>query len=132
MKKCWESTGPRWSSSVLFLTPLAIETLSLTFFISVTKFFINRCLLFLQAHPALNLADRNKRAEDYAKGGRNLSSWDMWVALETYLQVRENHSVLRPVVEVCLGHTGVTFQAEKKMQTRQTMQINGVSVRHYC
>ncbi|KAF3693052.1 TRPM8 channel-associated factor -like protein [Channa argus] len=42
-----------------------------------------------EAHPAMTLAERNKRAQDYAKGGRNLSNWDMWVALETYMQLQE-------------------------------------------
>lgn len=60
----------------------------------------------------MNLEERKKRAEEYAKGGRDLSRWDMWVALETYMQVRENHSVLYIVNKVWLGHTGVTFQTE--------------------
>ncbi|XP_047449381.1 TRPM8 channel-associated factor homolog [Mugil cephalus] len=42
-----------------------------------------------KAHPAMTLANRNKRAEDYAKGGKNLSTWSMWVALETYMQLQE-------------------------------------------
>uniref|UniRef100_A0A3Q1CGD3 Peptidase M60 domain-containing protein n=1 Tax=Amphiprion ocellaris TaxID=80972 RepID=A0A3Q1CGD3_AMPOC len=29
------------------------------------------------------------RAEDYAKGGRKLSSWDTFVALETYMQLQD-------------------------------------------
>lgn len=40
-----------------------------------------------QAHPNMALANRQSRAEGYAKGGRKLASWDMWVALETYMQV---------------------------------------------
>jgi len=27
--------------------------------------------------------------EGYVKGGKDLNSWSMWVALETYLQVRD-------------------------------------------
>ncbi|XP_047450732.1 TRPM8 channel-associated factor homolog [Mugil cephalus] len=42
-----------------------------------------------KAHPDLTLENRNKRAEDYAKGGKNLSTWSMWVALETYMQLQE-------------------------------------------
>ncbi|XP_021437816.2 TRPM8 channel-associated factor homolog isoform X1 [Oncorhynchus mykiss] len=42
-----------------------------------------------QAHPNITLANRQSRAEGYAKGGRNLASWDMWVALETYMQLQE-------------------------------------------
>ncbi|XP_010896982.4 TRPM8 channel-associated factor homolog [Esox lucius] len=40
-----------------------------------------------QAHPNMSLENRQCRARDYAKGGRNLASWDMWVALETYMQL---------------------------------------------
>ncbi|KAJ7990207.1 hypothetical protein DPEC_G00297920 [Dallia pectoralis] len=40
-----------------------------------------------QAHPNMSLANRKCRAKEYAKGGRNLASWDMWVALETYMQL---------------------------------------------
>ncbi|KAI3354556.1 hypothetical protein L3Q82_019054 [Scortum barcoo] len=42
-----------------------------------------------QAHPAMTLENRNSRAEEYAKGGKQLSSWSMWVALETYMQLQE-------------------------------------------
>ncbi|KAK5610691.1 hypothetical protein CRENBAI_001289 [Crenichthys baileyi] len=41
------------------------------------------------AHPAMTLEDRNKRVKDYIEGGRNLSSWSVWVALETYMQLQE-------------------------------------------
>ncbi|XP_045897775.1 TRPM8 channel-associated factor homolog [Micropterus dolomieu] len=34
-------------------------------------------------------ADRNSRAEEYVKGGKKLSKWEMWVALETYMQLQE-------------------------------------------
>ncbi|XP_045928725.1 TRPM8 channel-associated factor homolog [Micropterus dolomieu] len=42
-----------------------------------------------QAHSAMTLADRNSRAEEYVKGGKKLSNWQMWVALETYMQLQE-------------------------------------------
>ncbi|XP_031139639.1 TRPM8 channel-associated factor homolog [Sander lucioperca] len=42
-----------------------------------------------QAHPMMTLENRNRRAEDYAKGGKKLSNWDMWVALETYMQLQD-------------------------------------------
>ncbi|XP_073343163.1 TRPM8 channel-associated factor homolog [Pagrus major] len=42
-----------------------------------------------QAHPAMTLASRNERAAEYVKGGRKLSDWHMWVALETYMQLQE-------------------------------------------
>ncbi|XP_071351951.1 TRPM8 channel-associated factor homolog [Trachinotus anak] len=42
-----------------------------------------------QAHEAMTLENRNRRAEEYAKGGKKLSSWHMWVALETYMQLQD-------------------------------------------
>ncbi|XP_017286118.1 TRPM8 channel-associated factor homolog [Kryptolebias marmoratus] len=42
-----------------------------------------------KAHPAMSVENRNTRAKDYVKGGRQLSSWSMWVALETYMQLQE-------------------------------------------
>ncbi|XP_071392001.1 TRPM8 channel-associated factor homolog [Centroberyx affinis] len=42
-----------------------------------------------QAHPNMTLENRKSRAEGYVKGGRNLSAWDMWVALETYMQLQD-------------------------------------------
>ncbi|XP_038548926.1 TRPM8 channel-associated factor homolog [Micropterus salmoides] len=42
-----------------------------------------------QAHPAMTSANRNSRAEEYVKGGKKLSNWQMWVALETYMQLQE-------------------------------------------
>ncbi|KAM9732876.1 TRPM8 channel-associated factor homolog isoform 1-T3 [Menidia menidia] len=48
-------------------------------------FGINRA----KAHPAMTLDNRNSRAKQYAQGDRNLSGWDMWVALETYMQLQE-------------------------------------------
>ncbi|XP_005926615.1 TRPM8 channel-associated factor homolog [Haplochromis burtoni] len=42
-----------------------------------------------QAHGDLTLAKRKSRVEEYIKGGRKLSDWSVWVALETYLQLQE-------------------------------------------
>ncbi|XP_039987704.1 TRPM8 channel-associated factor homolog [Xiphias gladius] len=42
-----------------------------------------------KAHPAMTLESRKKRTEEYAKGGKKLSNWSMWVALETYMQLQE-------------------------------------------
>ncbi|XP_030600780.1 TRPM8 channel-associated factor homolog [Archocentrus centrarchus] len=42
-----------------------------------------------QAHGYLNLAKRKSRVEEYIRGGRKLSDWSVWVALETYLQLQE-------------------------------------------
>nr|XP_046244482.1 TRPM8 channel-associated factor homolog [Scatophagus argus] len=42
-----------------------------------------------KAHSAMTLANRSTRAKEYAEGGRNLSSWNVWVALETYMQLQD-------------------------------------------
>uniref|UniRef100_A0A3Q3KGN9 Peptidase M60 domain-containing protein n=1 Tax=Monopterus albus TaxID=43700 RepID=A0A3Q3KGN9_MONAL len=42
-----------------------------------------------EAHPAMALSDRNQRAQNYVRAGRDLSGWDTWVALETYVQLQE-------------------------------------------
>ncbi|XP_036005667.1 TRPM8 channel-associated factor homolog [Fundulus heteroclitus] len=42
-----------------------------------------------KAHSAMTDANRKKRIKDYVKGGRKLSSWSVWVALETYMQLQE-------------------------------------------
>uniref|UniRef100_A0A3Q1G6J5 Zgc:162193 n=1 Tax=Acanthochromis polyacanthus TaxID=80966 RepID=A0A3Q1G6J5_9TELE len=42
-----------------------------------------------KADPIMTLTKRKARAEEYAKGGRKLSSWDTFVALETYMQLQD-------------------------------------------
>ncbi|XP_053176530.1 TRPM8 channel-associated factor homolog isoform X2 [Scomber japonicus] len=42
-----------------------------------------------KAHPAMTSEQRNSRAKEYVKGGKKLGSWQMWVALETYMQLQE-------------------------------------------
>nr|XP_027799203.1 TRPM8 channel-associated factor 2 [Marmota flaviventris] len=42
-----------------------------------------------QAHPALNPAEREKRIKAYVGKGAPLSDWNVWTALETYLQLQE-------------------------------------------
>ncbi|XP_007544501.1 TRPM8 channel-associated factor homolog [Poecilia formosa] len=42
-----------------------------------------------KAHGAMTLENRNKRMKDYIQGGKQLSGWSMWVALETYMQLQE-------------------------------------------
>ncbi|XP_040269522.1 TRPM8 channel-associated factor 2-like [Bufo bufo] len=39
------------------------------------------------AHPSLKPGDREKRIKQYLKNGANLDEWNVWTALETYLQV---------------------------------------------
>lgn len=38
------------------------------------------------------MENRKQRIEDYVRGGKNLSEWHMWTALETYLQVTIEHA----------------------------------------
>ncbi|XP_051007596.1 TRPM8 channel-associated factor 2-like [Acomys russatus] len=40
-----------------------------------------------QAHPDLNPEEREKRIKEHLQKGAPLSNWDVWTALETYLQV---------------------------------------------
>ncbi len=40
------------------------------------------------AHPAISLENRQARTKMYCSGGKDLKSWSMWTALETYMQVR--------------------------------------------
>uniref|UniRef100_A0A8C6U4B0 Peptidase M60 domain-containing protein n=1 Tax=Neogobius melanostomus TaxID=47308 RepID=A0A8C6U4B0_9GOBI len=42
-----------------------------------------------KAHEQMQLKNRNKRAESYAKNGRKLNEWQMWMALETYMQLQD-------------------------------------------
>ncbi|XP_029027204.2 TRPM8 channel-associated factor homolog [Betta splendens] len=42
-----------------------------------------------QAHSHLTVAERTTRIEKYVRRGRDLNKWDVWVALETYLQLQE-------------------------------------------
>uniref|UniRef100_A0A668T5G3 Peptidase M60 domain-containing protein n=1 Tax=Oreochromis aureus TaxID=47969 RepID=A0A668T5G3_OREAU len=54
--------------------------------------FVNEEVLGLnraQAHGFLTSARRKTRVEEYIKGGKKLSDWSVWVALETYLQLQE-------------------------------------------
>lgn len=44
------------------------------------------------AHPNMTPENRQCRAQQYAKGGRKLDEWSMWVALETYMQVGEDQA----------------------------------------
>ena len=40
-------------------------------------------------HQAMNSNSRESRTENYFQGGSQLSSWSVWTALETYIQVQE-------------------------------------------
>ncbi|KAK0155033.1 TRPM8 channel-associated factor [Merluccius polli] len=42
-----------------------------------------------EAHPALQPKSRASRPGDYVKQGKDLKTWNTWVALETYLQLQE-------------------------------------------
>ncbi|XP_034166696.1 TRPM8 channel-associated factor homolog isoform X1 [Pangasianodon hypophthalmus] len=41
------------------------------------------------AHQDMSPENRRIRAENYAKGGRNLENWSVWTALETYMQLQD-------------------------------------------
>uniref|UniRef100_A0A3B5KYP3 Peptidase M60 domain-containing protein n=1 Tax=Xiphophorus couchianus TaxID=32473 RepID=A0A3B5KYP3_9TELE len=43
----------------------------------------------IQAHPSITAASRKSSVEEYVKGGKKLSDWTVWTALETYLQLQE-------------------------------------------
>ncbi|XP_037370968.1 TRPM8 channel-associated factor 2-like [Talpa occidentalis] len=42
-----------------------------------------------QAHPALSPPEREKRIKTYLDKGAHLRDWEVWTALETYLQLQE-------------------------------------------
>ncbi|XP_042343281.1 TRPM8 channel-associated factor homolog [Plectropomus leopardus] len=42
-----------------------------------------------KAHGALSPTERKSTIDKYVKGGRKLSDWNVWTALETYLQLQE-------------------------------------------
>ncbi|KAM3924757.1 TRPM8 channel-associated factor homolog [Leptodactylus fuscus] len=42
-----------------------------------------------KAHPALKLEARGNRIKEYLKNGAKLEEWNVWTALETYLQLQE-------------------------------------------
>ncbi|KAK7882828.1 hypothetical protein WMY93_029002 [Mugilogobius chulae] len=42
-----------------------------------------------KAHEQMLSEKRIKRAAKYAQNGRNLTEWDMWTALETYMQLQD-------------------------------------------
>ena len=117
MKRCWGSTEQRWSRSALFLSlKVYYDTLNIRrhkkrklLFMEIISF--SKSSFSMQAHPNMTLENRNSRAEEYAKGGRKLSSWHMWVALETYMQVRGNNSIYAP----CRLTTWVSLESPCKL-----------------
>ncbi|XP_054468706.1 TRPM8 channel-associated factor homolog [Anoplopoma fimbria] len=42
-----------------------------------------------KAHPDMTLTKRKNRIDTYVKGGKKLSDWTLWTALETYMQLQE-------------------------------------------
>ncbi|XP_017286108.2 TRPM8 channel-associated factor homolog [Kryptolebias marmoratus] len=42
-----------------------------------------------KAHESMTSASRKQCVEQYVQGGKKLSDWDVWTALETYLQLQE-------------------------------------------
>lgn len=71
----------------------------------------------MQAHSSMTLTKRKRRVDEYVKGGKKLSDWTIWVALETYLQVKENYCILHPAEEICLGHSGINIYLKLEVYT---------------
>ena len=44
----------------------------------------------IQDFSSITLEKRESRVKEYVQEGRKLSDWEVWTALETYMQVREN------------------------------------------
>ncbi|XP_076023439.1 TRPM8 channel-associated factor homolog [Genypterus blacodes] len=42
-----------------------------------------------EAHPSMVLEERKSCVKEYVQGGRKLTSWVIWVALETYMQLQD-------------------------------------------
>ncbi|XP_072311744.1 TRPM8 channel-associated factor homolog [Eucyclogobius newberryi] len=70
-----------------------------------------------KAHPDMLEEKRKERAEKYAKNGRKLSEWDMWTALETYMQLQERFGwdALKNVFGAYHNMSGVPGNKEGKM-----------------
>ncbi|XP_072311755.1 TRPM8 channel-associated factor homolog [Eucyclogobius newberryi] len=70
-----------------------------------------------KAHPAMLEEKRKERAEKYAKNGRKLNEWDMWTALETYMQLQERFGwdAFKTVFAAYHNMSGVPGNKEGKM-----------------
>ena len=53
-------------------------------------------------HQAMNTQNRESRTETYFQGGSQISSWSVWTALETYIQVQEEFG-WEPITEAYWG-----------------------------
>lgn len=58
-----------------------------------------------QAHPELKPEEREKRIRDHLQKGAPLSNWNVWTALETYLQVLSTNSRRRcwQTIQLCIN-----------------------------
>lgn len=69
------------------------------------------------AHPAITPADRQARTKMYFDGGKDLNSWCMWMALETYMQLQEKFGwdAFKKVFSLYHDMTGVPNDNAGKM-----------------
>ncbi|XP_028321251.1 TRPM8 channel-associated factor homolog [Gouania willdenowi] len=102
-KSCWEFT-PHTTEATCNLW---------TVYVHENVMGINRG----KAHGALHPDNRKKRMDEYVKGGRHLNSWNMWTALETYLQLQEKFgwSALKKVFEAYHTMTNIPKDNNGKM-----------------
>ncbi|KAL2096607.1 hypothetical protein ACEWY4_008755 [Coilia grayii] len=72
-----------------------------------------------QAHPNMTQEKRQGRARDYAGGGRQLDQWEMWVALETYMQLQDTFGwdAFKKVFTAYHTMSGVPQDNKGKMNT---------------
>ena len=54
-------------------------------------------------HQAMNTQNRESRTETYFQGGSQISSWSVWTALETYIQVQEEFG-WEPITEALAAY----------------------------
>ncbi|XP_029026261.1 TRPM8 channel-associated factor homolog [Betta splendens] len=84
-----------------------------------------------QAHPSMTVTERTTQIEKYVKGGRDLSKWNKWVALETYLQLQERFGWDAFKKVFAAYHTMSNFPGDNKGKMNlyaetfsQTVQLN--------
>ncbi|CAN9511094.1 unnamed protein product [Ophioblennius macclurei] len=70
-----------------------------------------------KVHNAVTPENRRKRIEAYVNGGRKLTGWSVWTALETYLQLQEQFGwdPFKKVFAAYQKMTNVPKEKEKKM-----------------
>ncbi|KAM6959061.1 TRPM8 channel-associated factor homolog [Aplochiton taeniatus] len=84
------------------------------------------------AHPNMCLENRKARAKEYVNNGRNLSGWDMWVALETYMQLQDRFGWDAFRTVFAQYHTMSNFpndnQGKMNLYTKTFSQVVGLNL----